>query len=361
MFETILEITGLDITPKLASVFLALAIGLAFGVLAERSKFCLRSALVGTARRASMGVWLIALAFAVIGTQAAVFAELISFDEHRFYASALPIAAILAGGFLFGAGMVLTRGCASRLTVLAGTGNLRALFVMIIFAITAHATLKGVLAPVRTSLGAITLDMGDVTGFAALPGGALLWSAVIAIAALAFALRSGARAQTLTIAAALGLLVPAAWVGTGFILLDEFDPIALESLSFTSPMADSLFWSVASSSIPAGFGTGLIGGVIAGALLASLIFGSFQWQSFESPAQTGRYIGGAVLMGVGGVLAGGCTVGAGLAGIPTLSFAALIALLAIAVGALVTNGLLNRASSSEGGAQTATQAILPAE
>lgn len=361
MFETILEITGWDITPKAASVALALAIGLAFGLFAERSKFCLRSALVGSARRASMGVWLIALAFAVIGTQAAVFAELITFEEHRFFAAGLPILAILAGGVMFGAGMVLTRGCASRLTVLAGTGNLRALFVMVIFAITAHATLKGVLAPVRTSLGSVTVDLGETTGFAALPGGALLWSALIALAALAFALRSGAQLKTLASAAALGLLVPAAWVGTGFVLYDEFDPIALESLSFTSPMADSLFWSVASSSIPAGFGTGLIGGVIAGALIASLIFGSFQWQSFESPAQTGRYIGGAVLMGIGGVLAGGCTVGAGLAGIPTLSFAALIALLAIAAGALIANALLNRASSSESGARQATQAVLPAE
>lgn len=361
MFETILEITGWEITPKAASVALALALGLAFGVLAERTKFCLRSALVGAERTSSMGVWLMALAFAVIGTQAAVFADLISFDEHRFFEQALPIAAILAGGAMFGAGMVLTRGCASRLTVLAGTGNLRALFVMIIFAITAHAALKGVLAPVRTSLGAITVDLGNVTGFAALPGGALPWAALIAALALLFALRSGAKPLTLGLAAALGLLVPAAWVGTGFILFDEFDPIALESLSFTSPMADSLFWSVASTSIPAGFGTGLIGGVIAGALLASLIFGSFKWQSFEGPAQTGRYIGGAVLMGLGGVLAGGCTVGAGLAGIPTLSFAALLALLAIVAGALATNALLSRASASGSGAQKATQAVLPAE
>ncbi len=361
MFETILEITGWDITPKAASVALALILGLAFGIFAERSKFCLRSALVGDNRRASMGVWLLALAVAIIGTQLAVFAELITFEEHRFYAAGLPVVAILAGGLMFGAGMVLTRGCASRLTVLAGTGNLRALFVMVVFAIIAHATLKGVLAPIRTSLGAITVDLGETTGFAALPGGAIFWSALIAIAALVFALRSDARKSTLAFAAALGLLVPAAWIGTGFILFDEFDPIALESLSFTSPMAESLFWSVASTSIPAGFGTGLIGGVIAGALLASLIFGSFKWQSFDSPAQTGRYIGGAALMGLGGVLAGGCTVGAGLAGIPTLSFAALIALLAIALGAIATNALLNRASSSEYGAQPATPTTLPAE
>lgn len=358
MFETILDITGLDITPKAASVFLALALGLAFGILAERTKFCFRSALIGDARRTSMGVWLTALAFAIIGTQVAVFAELITFEEHRFFAAGLPILAILVGGVMFGAGMVLTRGCASRLTVLAGTGNLRALFVMILFAITAHATLKGVLAPIRTSLGSVTVDLGSTNSFAALPFGAVFWSALIVLTALGFARRSGVQAKTFVLAATLGLLVPAAWVGTGFVLFDEFDPIALESLSFTSPMADILFWSVASTSIPAGFGTGLIGGVLAGALLASLIFGTFKWQSFEDPAQTGRYIGGAVLMGMGGVLAGGCTVGAGLAGIPTLSFAALIALLAIAAGTFAANALLSREANRT---QRSAASILPAE
>ena len=361
MFETLLDVTGWDISPKAASVILALVIGLAFGVLAARPKFCFRSALIGENARSSMGIWLTALAFAIIGTQAAVFAELITFEGHRFNAAGLPIVAIISGGLMFGAGMVLTRGCASRLTVLAGTGNLRALFVMILFAITAHAALKGVLSPIRTTLGAITVDMGDTTSFAALPGGALLWSAVISLAALAFAARSHARLTQLLPAALLGLLVPAAWVGTGFVLFDEFDPIALESLSFTSPMAESLFWSVASTSIPAGFGTGLIGGVLAGALLASLLFGSFVWQSFESPAQTGRYMGGAVLMGLGGVLAGGCTVGAGLAGIPSLSFAALLALLAIAAGALGMNRLLTRSNDRVSGAPSTKQTILPAE
>ncbi|MEM9580038.1 MAG: YeeE/YedE family protein [Pseudomonadota bacterium] len=361
MFETVLEVTGLDITPKAASVALALAIGLAFGFLGERTKFCFRRSLIGEDRRSALGVWLTALAFALIGTQAAVYAGFIDFAEHRFFASGLPVLAIVAGGFLFGIGMVLTRGCASRLTVLAGTGNLRALFVMVLFAITAHAALKGVLSPIRTSLGALTVDLGETTGLAALPGGALLWTALIALAALAYAARSGTRIGTLSLAAALGLLVPAAWVGTGFVLYDEFDPIALESLSFTSPAAESLFWSVASTSIPAGFGTGLIGGVLGGALLASLLFGTFAWQSFDSPAQTGRYMGGAVLMGLGGVLAGGCTVGAGLGGVPTLSFAALLAILSIAAGALIASRLLSRSRGGVSGAPSTKQSLLPAE
>lgn len=339
MFETL----GFEnATPREVSVLLALGLGVVFGPLAERTRFCFRRALVGEDRRAALGIWLAALAVAMLGTQAAVFAGWITFDDHRFMAADLPIAAILLGGLMFGAGMVLTRGCVSRLTVLGGSGNLRALTVLLVFAVVAHATLKGVLAPLRTTLGAVTVPMGDMVSLAALPGGPLLWTGLIAAVALAVALRSGAGALPLVLAGLIGLLVPLAWVGTGFVLLDEFDPIAMESLSFTSPAADTLFFGIASTSIPAGFGVGLIGGVLAGSLAASLLFGSFRWQSFETPRQTGRYFAGAALMGVGGVLAGGCTVGAGLSGVPTLSIAALAAILSIAAGGLVANALLGR-------------------
>jgi uncharacterized membrane protein YedE/YeeE len=156
----------------------------------------------------------------------------------------------------------------------------------------------------------------------------------------------------------IGLLVPVAWVGTGYVLYDDFDPVAMESLSFTSPAADTLFWSIASTSISAGFGAGLIGGVLVGSLIAALSFRSFAWQSFSSPRETGRYAAGAVMMGVGGVLAGGCTVGAGLAGLPSLSVAALLALSSIAAGGLTTHAALRatpRGRADAGWPTTQTQ------
>jgi uncharacterized protein len=342
MFETL----GFEtLTPLEAALIFGLLTGAAFGALAELTRFCFRRSLVGPEgdRRAAMGVWMTALAAALLGTQAAVALGLVSFTGHRFHAPALPALAIVTGGLLFGAGMVLTRGCASRLTVLAGSGNLRAALVLLAFAVTAHATLRGALAPLRTTLASVTIPLGETTSLAALPGGAALWTALLAAAALLIAARSGARPRDLALAVPLGLLVPLAWVTTGLVLQDDFDPIPMESLSFTAPWAEALFWTVAATSIAAGFGAGLVGGTLAGALAASLAGRRFRWQSFETPRQTGRYLLGAVLMGMGGVLAGGCTVGAGLGGIPTLSLAALLALASIAAGARLTDRVVDGA------------------
>ncbi|MCT4558908.1 MAG: YeeE/YedE family protein [Pelagimonas sp.] len=334
------------LTAPQAAVWFALLIGLTFGALAERTKFCFRRSLIGEDRKQALGLWAIALGVAVLGTQAGVAYGLISFEEHRFLSSDLPLAAILIGGALFGAGMVLTRGCASRLTVLSATGNLRAAMVLVVFAVVAHATMKGVLAPLRVAISEATLDLGAATSLAALPGGGVFWAGMIALAAFAIALRSGNRALPLLGAALIGALVPAAWIGTGFVLYDDFDPIALQSLAFTQPWGDSLFWGIAASSISANFGVGLIGGVLLGSFLSALSARRLAWQSFTSPRETGRYAAGAAMMGTGGVLAGGCTVGAGLAGVPTLSLAAILALGAIAAGAYAMNAALNLRGSS---------------
>ncbi len=352
MFETL----GFEsLTAPQAAVWFALFVGLAFGVLAQVTRFCFRRIIDGEDRKQAAGVWLTALAVAVLGTQAAVAQGWITFAEHRFMAEGLPILAIMAGGLMFGAGMILTRGCISRLTVLTGTGNLRAALVLVVFAVVAHATLKGVLAPVRTGLGSVTLDVAP-----ALPGAGLVWAVIIALAAVAFALRSGNRAGTLALAGVLGALVPLAWVGTGFVLFDEFEPIAMESLSFTAPATETLFYAVASTAVSPSFGLGLVGGVVLGALAAALIRGQFAWQSFESPRQTGRYMAGAALMGVGGVLAGGCTVGAGVSGIPTLSVAAILAIASIGLGGWITRAALNAATAEVDGSAT-TPTALPAE
>ena len=349
------ELYDTEIAPVFASLLFGGVLGLAFGIAAQVSRFCLRRGLVGETRerRAALGVWVTALLVALVGTQLAAVAGYVDLSDHRLHANALPLLAVLLGGGLFGAGMVLTRGCVSRLTVLSATGNLRAVICLLVFAIVAHATLKGVLAPLRVALGTVTVDLGAASSLAGLPGGASFWTAALGVALIALIYRSGARPLHLVLAAIIGALVPLGWFGTGVFLADEFDPIPLASMSFTAPWADTLFWSVASTSIPAGFGTGLIGGVLLGGFLSAALRRELQFASFETSGQTLRYLAGAALMGIGGVLAGGCTVGAGLSGVGSLSVAALLALLAIIVGAWATARLV--------GDQAGNAAAVPAE
>ena len=345
MFETL----GLGVTPQVAALWFGAAIGLCFGALAQVTRFCLRRALVGPlAERAdARAVWAMALVVAVIGTQGAVALGLVSFEGHRFAAGSVPVLGLVLGGLLFGLGTVLARGCLSRLTVLSATGNLRAMVAIVVAALAAQATLQGALAPLRMSLGAVVVPLG------ALPGAAWLWAAVIAAAALLIVLRAGARWPGLLGGALIGALVPLAWVGTGFVLYDAFDPIALEGLGFTGPWAEALFWGVAAQVTSVGFGGGLVGGVLAGALIAALGTGRFRLESFESAGQMGRSLGGAALMGVGGVLAGGCSVGAGLAGLPSLGVSAIISFGSIVAGIYAADAVLAR----RGGARD----LLPAE
>lgn len=340
MFETL----ALDMTPRAASVWLGLGVGIVFGALAQLTRFCLRRALIGpVAERASArGVWAMALIVAVIGTQGAVAYGYVSFDAHRFSAASVPVFGLILGGLLFGLGTVLARGCLSRLTVLSGSGNLRALVAILVAAVAAQATLQGALAPLRVSVNAATLQIG------ALPGPAWGWAAVIVALAGLVLIRSRTRWPLLVGGAVIGALVPVAWVGTGFVLYDEFDVIALEGLAFTGPFAETIFWGVAAQVTTAGFGAGLVGGVLAGAAIAALGSRQFRFESFESAGQMGRSLGGAALMGVGGVLAGGCTVGAGLAGLPTLGASALIAFVAIVVGIVAADAVLARRGAGRG-------------
>jgi uncharacterized protein len=291
MFEQL----GLDgWTPVQASLVLGIALGLVFGAAAQRSRFCLRRGLAGPAdeRRPALGVWAMALAVAIPGTQLAAALGWIDFADHRFTAARVPVVALVGGGLAFGAGMVLTRGCASRITVLAASGNLRSALCLAVFALTALATLRGALAPVRESLSAPAFDAGALAGPAGWPGGGLPWALVLGALLVVLALRSGAARRDLVLGGVIGVLVPLAWVGTGLVLLDEFDPIPMQALTYTSSTMDAVFWFTAATAVAPGFGAGLFGGTLVGAAAAALLSGDLRLGGVQRPGPDRALHGG---------------------------------------------------------------------
>ena len=313
-----------------------LLIGLAFGFIAQKSRFCLRSAVISSTRSTlspMAGSFALAMIMAIIGTQTLGYLGMIDLEATRFISETMPLGALVLGGMMFGAGMVLTRGCASRLTVLSAQGNLRAVTVLMVFAIFAYATLRGVFAAPRVAF----TDATSTEMMAQLPPIA----ATVLIALLGIiAWRSRVRPGLAIAGILVGLLIVTGWFATGALLVDEFDPRAAESLAFTSGASDALFFTLASTAIDASFGAGLLGGTVIGAFLSAALHRELRLESFEDPQQTLRYFAGGALMGSGGVLAGGCTIGAGLTGVSTLAFAPMIALIAIVAGAAATNAVL---------------------
>jgi hypothetical protein len=247
------------------------------------------------------------------------------------------------GGLLFGYGMVLSNGCGSRALVLLGRGNLRSLVVVIVLGIAAQMTLKGLIAPARVvllqasqtapaimSLPALLSTFGVSETFARTLAAAVLSGALIVFA---FAHGPFQRAWG-QIAAGLivGLLVAAGWFATGYLGADDFNPAAVTSLTFIAPVADTLQYAMLSTGLTLNFGIAMVAGVFAGSLVTALVTRRFRWEGYTSPRHMLRSIGGAALMGSGGAMAYGCSVGQGLTGLSTLALASFVAVAGILLG-----------------------------
>ncbi|MEZ5855220.1 MAG: YeeE/YedE thiosulfate transporter family protein [Hyphomicrobiaceae bacterium] len=172
------------------------------------------------------------------------------------------------------------------------------------------------------------------------PSATLIATAVLAAALLALALRKREfRTSPLHIASGLGvgLLVIAGWVATS-ILRDELSlaPARVTSLTFVGPTAELLSWTGTTGPLQLpGFAVASVGGTALGALLVALLTGTFRLEGFADTADAARSLLGGAMMGVGGVLALGCTIGQGITGLATLSLGSLLTLVAIITGARI--------------------------
>jgi hypothetical protein len=159
--------------------------------------------------------------------------------------------------------------------------------------------------------------------------------AVLAGGLLWFCFRSPAfRASRRDLASGIiiGLLVPAAWFVTGYIGRDEFEPVALASFTFIGPTGDAIQYLMTFTGATINFGIAAVGGVIAGAFVAAKLSREFRIETFTEAGDMVRHITGGAIMGIGGVLALGCTIGQGITGMSTLALGSLIAILSILAG-----------------------------
>jgi uncharacterized membrane protein YedE/YeeE len=327
-------------------------IGLAFGFFAHRSRFCLRSAVIEFARgtrEGKLAVWLFCFSTALILTQAFILAGWLDVSQARQLAARGSLSGAAIGGAMFGLGMVLARGCSSRLLVLAAQGNLRALLSGLVFAVTAQSALSGLLSPLRLALaGWWTVEGGTARDLLAQSGlghvGGLLFGVVWLAAALLWGWRQRLRFWGWFGAMGVGAMVALAWLATYVLSRAAFDSVVpVQSLSFTGPAADMLMFVLMPPGQAWKFDLGLVPGVAAGAFVSAALWRELKLEGFQGGQAMRRYIAGAMLMGFGGMLAGGCAVGAGVSGAAVFTVTSWVTLAAMWAAAAATDALLDRA------------------
>lgn len=323
--------------------------GAIFGAAAQQSRFCLRAATTEFFRGNIGGktaIWLIVFSTAMAGTQALTFLGVLDVGEARQLASPQSLSGAAIGGLLFGSGMILARGCASRLLVLSATGNLRALLSGLVFAVIAQASMDGVFSPARQFIaGQSVLGPGqnDLAGILALGDAMPVTLAILAFGAAGIlAVLRGVSFYHLAMGVIVGITVPLTWLYTNLMSGIAFEPIQVESITFTGPSADTLMLFLQQTESGIEFDTGLVPGVFLGAFLAALLSGELRLEGFEGAMSMRRYLAGGTMMGFGGMLAGGCAVGAGVTGASIFALTAWVALFSMWMAAGITDWLVDR-------------------
>ena len=345
--------------------WLAFALALVFGAVANRANFCTMGAItdvvhVGDWRR--MRMWLLAIAVAIAGATLLESTATVDLSKTIYTTAKVSWLSHIVGGLLFGFGMTLASGCGSKTLIRIGGGNLKSLIVLIVLAVSAYMTLKGLFAVWRVNaldvfrfdtatLGASRSDLPSVV--AALVGGGTLVTlglplAVAAIFAL-WALGSPdfrASREMIAGGVVIGAVIVGGWYVSGHIGHLAEDPRTLEeaflatnsgkaeSFSFVAPVAYLLellmLWSDQSKIVT--FGIAGVFGMLLGSGAVALATRTFRWEGFASVEDLVNHIVGGVLMGFGGVTALGCTIGQGLTGMSTLAIGSVIASLSIVAG-----------------------------
>lgn len=335
-----------------------------FGAIVQRTHFCTMGAvsdIVNMGDWTRMRMWCMAMGVAMIGFFTLAATGQIDPSKTLYSSGRVIWLSALAGGAMFGFGMVLSSGCGSKTLARIGGGSLKSLVVFAVMGIAAFATLKGITAVARVAtIDRVTIDFpGNATlpewlarafGLGSAPVG-LAVALIVGLLLIGWALRGDGsrRFDNLLAGLGIGAVVTAAWWVSGSLGYVAEHPETLqetfvatnsgrsEALSFVAPVAYTIDWLMFFSDKTKVLTLGIVSvfGVVAGSAVYSLTTRSFRWEGFRDAQDTGNHLVGAVLMGVGGVCAMGCTVGQGLSGIATLSMTSFVALASILAGCVV--------------------------
>lgn len=323
------------------AALIGLVCGLVLGLAARLGDFCTLGALEsavygGEQRRARM--WGIVLGVAILATWLGSVIGVIDVGATIYHDTAWNPLASIAGGLVFGYGMALAGNCGFGALARFGGGDLRALVIVIVMGVVGFMALSGPLAPLRIALfpqQAATGPQGVLSDLANVGLPPLLVVVVLSVGLMAWGMASPAlraRPSSVLWSIAVGLAVAGSLVATSLLAAHSFEPVTVEGPSYTAPIGRTLLYLMTASGGGLSFSVGSVSGVVLGALVGSVIRGLFRWEACDDPRELGRQISGAALMGIGGVVAMGCSIGQGVTGFATLAWSGPVTLAAILIG-----------------------------
>jgi len=349
-----------------------------FGAIANKTNFCTMGAVsdwvnMGDLNR--MRAWALSIAIATLGVGFLEYAGVIDMSLTTSTDTSNPPYRVanfiwlrnLVGGLLFGIGMTLSSGCGNKTLARLGEGNMKSLVVLIVMSLAASLMLFTSfdywlflqwMIPLGIDFTDYNIPGQDiatvVTGIAgseATPTAGLIAALVLGLGILTWVLRERDFRTNLELVIAglvIGALVVIAWYITagsgGQELLEELDfmderPYAAgaQSISFIAPTAH-LAQYVYQGFSPAflSFGVVTVVGVIVGSFLYTLLFRKIRIEWFVTRNDFLLHMAGAILMGIGGVLGMGCTIGQGISGVSTLALGSILTIIAIIAGSAMT-------------------------
>lgn len=353
------------------------AIAVVLGAVATKTNFCTMGAVsdvVNMGDTGRMRAWLFALAIAILGVIGLQYLGLVDMGltasndtaNPPYLTSNFAWPRYILGGLIFGVGMTLGSGCGNKTLIRLGGGNLKSLFVLAAIGVSAYAMIftnfsyvafLQWMEPAFINLGDMGLsDQGVHSVIGAITGNdseSLRYIVGLVIAGLlvvwAFLSTDFSKSfDNILAGLVIGLCVAAAWYVTagemGQLLIEEKEfmddpPFAAgaQAFTFVQPAGHLIHWANGGFAMNLfSFALAAGSGVLVGAFVYSILFKKFRIEWFSGWKDFFNHIIGGLLMGTGGVLSMGCTIGQGVTGASTLAIGSFVTLIAIILGSALT-------------------------
>ena len=320
--------------------------GILLGLAARIGRFCTLGAIEDLyygENPLRLRMWGIAIGVSVVGTFGLSMISLLDLQQTLYLGQNWNPIASICGGLVFGYGMALAGNCGYGALARVGGGDLRSLLIVLVMGIFAYITLGGPLSSARiwvfgspeqsTTISTFAHSLAQVSGLAVELCGIAIGVGIIAFTLLSSSLRRSP--SYIFWGAIAGLAIVSGWAGTQWVADNGFNATRVVTHTFSAPIGETILYTMTSSGNAISFGTGSVVGVILGAFLGSLFKGHFRWEACDDARELRRQILGAALMGIGAVVAVGCSVGQGLSAFSVLAFSAPVTLACILLGAAI--------------------------